>query len=32
MSQFLKKNVIYNFRQEDIANGGEGAPLNTYIS
>ena len=27
ISENLKKNVIYNFRQEDIENGGEGAPL-----
>ena len=27
MSQLVKKKVIYDFRQEDIANKGEGAPL-----
>jgi anhydro-N-acetylmuramic acid kinase len=27
MSQLIKKKVIYDFRQEDIANKGEGAPL-----
>jgi anhydro-N-acetylmuramic acid kinase len=27
MSQLVKKRVIYDFRQEDIANKGEGAPL-----
>ena len=27
LSQLTKKNVIYNFRQNDINNGGEGAPL-----
>ena len=27
MSQLIKKKVIYDFRQEDIANNGEGAPL-----
>ena len=27
LSSFTKKNVIYNFRQNDIDNGGEGAPL-----
>ena len=27
LSQLTKKNVIYNFRQNDIENGGEGAPL-----
>ena len=27
MSQLTKKTVIYNFRQNDIKNGGEGAPL-----
>ena len=25
--QLIKKNIIYNFRQNDIKNGGEGAPL-----
>ena len=25
--QLIKKNVIYDFRQNDIINGGEGAPL-----
>jgi anhydro-N-acetylmuramic acid kinase len=27
MSQLVKKKVIYDFRQEDIANQGQGAPL-----
>ena len=27
MSQLVKKKVIYNFRQEDIVNKGQGAPL-----
>ena len=27
LSQLSKKTVIYNFRQNDIKNGGEGAPL-----
>ena len=27
LSQLLKKNVIYDFRQKDIENNGQGAPL-----
>ena len=27
LSQLAKKNIIFNFRQNDIKNGGEGAPL-----
>ncbi len=27
LSQLIKKNIVYNFRQNDIDNGGEGAPL-----
>tara|TARA_B100000700_G_scaffold320241_1_gene417095 strand:- start:896 stop:2017 length:1122 start_codon:yes stop_codon:yes gene_type:complete len=27
LSQLTKKNIVYNFRQNDIKNGGEGAPL-----
>jgi anhydro-N-acetylmuramic acid kinase len=27
LSQLTKKKIIYNFRQNDIKNGGEGAPL-----
>ena len=27
LSQLSKKKVIYNFRQNDLAEGGEGAPL-----
>ena len=27
LSQLLKKNVVYQFRKNDIDHGGEGAPL-----
>jgi len=27
LSQLTKKKVVYDFRQDDIANGGQGAPL-----
>ena len=27
LSQLTKKNIIYDFRQNDIKNGGQGAPL-----
>ena len=27
LSQFTKKTVVYNFRENDLNNGGEGAPL-----
>ena len=27
LSQLTKENIVYNFRQNDIYNGGEGAPL-----
>ena len=27
MSQLIKKNVVYDFRQEDLINDGQGAPL-----
>ena len=27
LSQLTKKNIVYNFRQNDILNDGEGAPL-----
>ena len=27
LSQLTKKSVVYNFRQNDLKNGGEGAPL-----
>ena len=27
LSKITKKNIIYNFRQNDLKNGGEGAPL-----
>tara|TARA_Y100001970_G_scaffold276781_1_gene379996 strand:- start:871 stop:1992 length:1122 start_codon:yes stop_codon:yes gene_type:complete len=27
LAQLTKKNIVYNFRQSDIKNGGEGAPL-----
>ena len=27
LSQLTEKNIVYNFRQNDIKNGGEGAPL-----
>ena len=27
LSQLTKKNIVYNFRQNDLENGGQGAPL-----
>ena len=27
LSKLTKKNIVYNFRENDIKNGGEGAPL-----
>ena len=27
LAQLCKKNIVYNFRENDIKNGGEGAPL-----
>ena len=27
LSQLTKKNIVFNFREKDIKNGGEGAPL-----
>ena len=27
LSQLTKKKVVYNFRQNDLENGGQGAPL-----
>ena len=27
LSQLTKKNIVFNFRNEDLKNGGEGAPL-----
>ena len=27
LSQLTKKKIVYNFRQNDLANGGQGAPL-----
>ena len=27
LSQLVKRDIVYNFRQDDIKNGGEGAPL-----
>ena len=27
LSQLIKKNIIYDFRQNDLLNGGQGAPL-----
>ena len=27
MSQLIRKRVVYDFRQEDMANKGQGAPL-----
>ena len=27
ISQLIKKNVVFDFRQEDLKNGGQGAPL-----
>ena len=27
LSQLTKSNIVYNFRNNDIKNGGEGAPL-----
>jgi len=27
LSELTKKNVVYNFREKDLINGGEGAPL-----
>ena len=28
LSQLTKKDVVYNFRENDIVNGGQGRPLN----
>ena len=32
LSSLLKKEVVYNFRENDILNGGQGAPLATNFS
>lgn len=31
LSNLLKKNVVYNFRENDILNGGQGAPLTSIF-
>ena len=31
LSQLIKKKVVYDFRQNDIKNGGEGAPLSSIF-
>ena len=27
LRQLIKKDIVYNFRKNDLLNGGEGAPL-----
>ncbi len=31
LNQLTKKKIVYNFRQSDILNGGEGAPLTPFF-